>query len=89
LTGLNTAVIGVTKELIRKKPDFEAIADEVLIAVVYDQLLTFHAESKKLVDVIVGRLPSCLPSTIAQPFSQPIVDKLEEALKVYTAKRTK
>jgi Hydrophobic surface binding protein A len=82
LTILNNAV-GKVATALTKKATVSAFKSASLISIVKDQLEIFDVESKKLVDTIVGKLPKNLPSTIAQPFSQPITDKLSAVLKEY------
>jgi hypothetical protein len=84
LTSLNSAVGDVTKGLIRKKAQFEK-AD--LLDIVLDQLETFTVVSNDLVKTITSRLPAMLPKTVAEPFSQPILDKLNEVIKVFKTKK--
>jgi hypothetical protein len=73
LVSLNTAVGSVTKALIAKK----AKLDEIDVgAVLSDQLDLLKIESKKMIDIVVTKLPAYMRGAIAAPFYQPILDKV-------------
>jgi hypothetical protein len=80
LTSLNSAVGTVTEGLVKKKSQFDEAA---LTAVVSDQLELFHVEAKKLIDIVVAKLPAYLPTVIAAIFYQPILDKLGTAVTAF------
>jgi hypothetical protein len=83
LTSLNTAVTSVTAGLMNKMSYF----DIYLTPVVVQQLEKFSVEAQKLVDTVVSRLPSYLPSAIAAPFSQPILSSLKTTLEAYQKRK--
>jgi hypothetical protein len=73
LVSLNTAVGSVTKALMAKK----AKLDEIDVGVVLsDQLDLLKIESKKMIDIVVTKLPAYMRGAIAAPFYQPILDKV-------------
>jgi Hydrophobic surface binding protein A len=80
LTSLNSAVGTVTEGLVKKKPQFDEAS---LTAVVSDQLELFNVEAKKLIDIVVAKLPAYLPTVIAAIFYQPILDKLGTAVTAF------
>jgi hypothetical protein len=80
LYNLDSAVGAVTKSLVDKKPQFE----QALVGfVVADQLISFQAAAKGLVDAIVAKLPAYLPTAVASIFYSPILTKLDNAVKQY------
>lgn len=80
LNTLNTAVDNVTKNLVAKKEQF----DQALVGfVVSDQLVNFQGAAKGLVDAVVAKLPAYLPTVLAQVFYQPILTKLDNAVKAF------
>jgi hypothetical protein len=80
LMSLNTAVGQVTQALLAKKRMFDEAG---LTFIVFDQLDGFNVEAKKLVDVILGKMPAYLPKGLTGPFAQPIVDKLQQAVDAF------
>jgi hypothetical protein len=73
LVSLNTAVGSFTKALMAKK----AKLDEIDVGVVLsDQLDLLKIESKKMIDIVVTKLPAYMRGAIAAPFYQPILDKV-------------
>jgi hypothetical protein len=72
---ITDAVNKVMESLTKKRPEFDKIG---LTFVIGDELELFNIETKKLIGVVVAKLPAFLPAVAAQPFYQTILDRLSE-----------
>lgn len=75
LLQITNAVGKVMESLTKKKPEFDKIG---LTFVIGDELELFNIETKKLINIVIAKLPSYVPAIAAQPFYQPILDRLSE-----------
>jgi len=82
---LSSAISTVMGLFIGKRTDFDA----ELQTVVSDQLHLFNEETKKLISLTITKLPSYIPGALATPFYQPIMDKLDEAVKAYHGEQSR
>jgi hypothetical protein len=73
---LNTAVDGVVKILMEKKPMFDKAFVTMVVA---DRLEEEKAAAQALVTAVVSKLPAYLPGIIGTTAAQPILDKLDKA----------
>jgi hypothetical protein len=83
VTGLNTAVEGVSSALIDQKPKFDAGG---LSSVVLSQLQDQQKGAQALVNTLLTKLPPYIPSSLGQILSAPSLDALAHAIDVYSGK---
>jgi hypothetical protein len=79
---LNSAVEGVSNALIDQKPKFDAAG---LSTVVLSQLQDQQKAAQGLVDTLLSKLPSYIPSSLGQILSSPSLEALAKAISVYSA----
>ncbi|KAE9973599.1 hypothetical protein Vi05172_g12627 [Venturia inaequalis] len=77
---LNTAVDGVVKSLMDKKPMFDKVGVTLVVA---DRLEDEKTAAQALITAVVSKLPAYLPGVIGTTAAQPIMDKLEKATNAF------
>jgi hypothetical protein len=79
---LNSAVEGVSSALVDKKRQFDPLG---LSTVVLSQLQDQQKGAQGLVDTLLTKLPSYIPSSLGQILSAPSLEALANAISVYSA----
>ncbi|KAF2668128.1 hypothetical protein BT63DRAFT_479550 [Microthyrium microscopicum] len=77
---LDSSVEGVSNALINKKPTFDSAQ---LSSVVLQQLQGQQTAAQGLVTVLLGKLPSYLPSALGKALSAPALNALAKAVSTY------